>query len=72
MWLRVYFSWTGVKWIKQKYGDELRIIRIGQKGYLETIEMALTQGLFPLNFEMSFFILIVFIFQTMCRQNSVD
>lgn len=39
------FGWAGVKWIKQKYGDELRIIRIGQKNYLETIEMALVQGL---------------------------
>lgn len=35
---------AGVKWIKQKYGDELRIIRIGQKGYLETIEQGLIQG----------------------------
>lgn len=34
----------GVKWIKQKYGEELRIIRIGQKGYLETIEQALIHG----------------------------
>lgn len=33
-----------MKWIKQKYGEELRIIRIGQKGYLETIEKALIQG----------------------------
>lgn len=40
------FDCTGVKWIKQKYGDELRIIRIGQKNYLETIEMAIVQGLF--------------------------
>lgn len=41
-----FFGWTGVKWIKQKYGDELQIIRIGQKNYLETIEMSLVQGLF--------------------------
>lgn len=34
----------GVKWIKQKYGEELKIIRIGQKGYLETIEQGLIQG----------------------------
>lgn len=35
----------GVKWIKQKYGDELRAIRIGQKGYLDTIETALIKGM---------------------------
>lgn len=34
----------GVKWIKQKYGEELRIIRLGQKGYLDTIEEALSNG----------------------------
>lgn len=34
----------GVKWIKQKYGEDLRIIRIGQKGYLDTIEEALING----------------------------
>lgn len=34
----------GVKWIKQKYGEELRTIRIGQKGYLDTIEAALVKG----------------------------
>lgn len=34
----------GVKWIKQKYGEDLRIIRIGQKGYLDTIEGALIHG----------------------------
>lgn len=39
-------SLVGVKWIKQKYGEELRIIRIGQKGYLETIEQGLIQGIF--------------------------
>lgn len=34
----------GIKWIKQKYGDSLRVIRLGQKGYLDTIENALTKG----------------------------
>lgn len=34
----------GVKWIKQKYGEELRAIRIGQKGYLDTIEAAIIKG----------------------------
>lgn len=45
IYLSIRFS-IGVKWIKQKYGEELRIVRPGQKGYLETIEKALTQGLF--------------------------
>lgn len=34
----------GVKWIKQKHGDELKVIRLGQKGYLDTIEEALSKG----------------------------
>lgn len=34
----------GVKWIKQKYGEELRVIRLGSKGYLDTIEEALSKG----------------------------
>ncbi|KAG7310430.1 hypothetical protein JYU34_003208 [Plutella xylostella] len=34
----------GVKWIKQKYGDALQVIRLGQKGYLESIEKAIIKG----------------------------
>lgn len=34
----------GVKWIKQKYGDELKVIRLGQRGYLDIIEEALAKG----------------------------
>uniref|UniRef100_A0A671R8K4 AAA+ ATPase domain-containing protein n=1 Tax=Sinocyclocheilus anshuiensis TaxID=1608454 RepID=A0A671R8K4_9TELE len=34
----------GIKWIKSKYGEELRIIRIGQRGYLDSIERALSVG----------------------------
>lgn len=34
----------GVKWIKQKYGDALKVIRIGSKGYLDIIEHALITG----------------------------
>nr|XP_026486610.1 dynein beta chain, ciliary [Vanessa tameamea] len=34
----------GVKWIKQKYGDILKVIRLGQKGYLDTIEKAIIKG----------------------------
>lgn len=34
----------GIKWIKQKYGDELKVIRLGQKGYLDIIEDALIKG----------------------------
>lgn len=34
----------GIKWIKQKYGEALRVIRPGHKGYLDTIEKALTKG----------------------------
>lgn len=34
----------GIKWIKQKYGDILKIIRLGSKGYLEVLEKALAKG----------------------------
>ncbi|GAA6104763.1 dynein heavy chain 9, axonemal [Tachysurus ichikawai] len=34
----------GIKWIKNKYGDNLRVIRIGQRGYLDLIERALSAG----------------------------
>ncbi|XP_068082615.1 dynein beta chain, ciliary-like [Anabrus simplex] len=34
----------GLKWIKQKYGGDLTVLRIGQKGYLDTIEKALANG----------------------------
>ncbi|XP_073974323.1 dynein beta chain, ciliary-like isoform X3 [Rhodnius prolixus] len=34
----------GVKWIKSKYGSELRVIRLGHKHYLDKIEKAVTDG----------------------------
>ncbi|XP_034049709.1 dynein heavy chain 9, axonemal [Thalassophryne amazonica] len=34
----------GIKWIKNKYGDDLRIIHIGKRGYLDAIERALAAG----------------------------
>ncbi|XP_061390860.1 dynein beta chain, ciliary isoform X1 [Musca vetustissima] len=34
----------GVKWIKEKYGDSLTVIRMGQRSYLDTIETAITKG----------------------------
>ncbi|KAM3922058.1 dynein axonemal heavy chain 9 [Leptodactylus fuscus] len=34
----------GIKWIKNKYGEDLRVIRIGQRGYLDTLERALSAG----------------------------
>ncbi|XP_077780456.1 dynein axonemal heavy chain 9 isoform X3 [Podarcis muralis] len=34
----------GIKWIKTKYGEALRVTRIGQKGYLDMIEQALATG----------------------------
>lgn len=33
-----------MKWIKQKYGDELKVIRLGQKGFLDVIEKSITAG----------------------------
>ncbi|KAM3592376.1 uncharacterized protein V6R79_017533 [Siganus canaliculatus] len=34
----------GAKWIKTKYGENLRVIRIGQRGFLDAIERALSAG----------------------------
>lgn len=33
-----------MKWIKQKYGDDLKVIRLGQKGFLDVIEKSITAG----------------------------
>ncbi len=42
----MYFSQLqGVKWIKQKYGDDsLVVIRLGQKGMLDQLEEAIMNG----------------------------
>lgn len=34
----------GIKWIKQKYKDKLVVTRLTQKGYLDVIEKAVTNG----------------------------
>ncbi|XP_067914454.1 dynein axonemal heavy chain 17-like [Heterodontus francisci] len=34
----------GIKWIKSKFGDDLKIIRLGQRGYLDSIENAISNG----------------------------
>ncbi|XP_065217396.1 dynein beta chain, ciliary [Planococcus citri] len=34
----------GVKWIKQKYGEGLVVIRLGQKGMLDHLEQGITNG----------------------------
>lgn len=34
----------GIKWIKNKYGAALKVMHLGQKGYLNTIENALASG----------------------------
>uniref|UniRef100_A0A4W3JPZ5 Dynein axonemal heavy chain 11 n=1 Tax=Callorhinchus milii TaxID=7868 RepID=A0A4W3JPZ5_CALMI len=34
----------GIKWIRNQYGRELKIVRMGQKGYLDTVERALCSG----------------------------
>ncbi|NXJ94967.1 DYH17 protein, partial [Corythaixoides concolor] len=33
-----------IKWIKNKYGEELQAIRLGQRSYLDTIERAVSEG----------------------------
>ncbi|NXI41699.1 DYH17 protein, partial [Galbula dea] len=34
----------GIKWIKNKYGEELQAIHLGQKRYLDIIEQAVSEG----------------------------
>ncbi|KAJ8921300.1 hypothetical protein NQ315_013774 [Exocentrus adspersus] len=34
----------GVKWIKQRYGDNLTVIRLGQKSYLDVLEKCIANG----------------------------
>lgn len=34
----------GIKWIKTKYGNDLVVVRLGQKSYLDKIEKAISQG----------------------------
>ncbi|XP_053528697.1 dynein axonemal heavy chain 9 isoform X1 [Artibeus jamaicensis] len=34
----------GIKWVKNKYGEDLQVTQIGRKGYLQTIERALEAG----------------------------
>ncbi|XP_052121255.1 dynein beta chain, ciliary-like [Frankliniella occidentalis] len=34
----------GVKWIKQKYGDLLQVVRLGQRGAMENLELCVTRG----------------------------
>lgn len=33
-----------IKWIKQRYGDALRVLRLSHKGYLDVIEKAIMNG----------------------------
>ncbi|KYO41015.1 hypothetical protein Y1Q_0014129 [Alligator mississippiensis] len=34
----------GIKWIKNKYGQDLKAIRLGQRSYLDIIEQAVSEG----------------------------
>ncbi|XP_028983813.1 dynein axonemal heavy chain 11 isoform X2 [Betta splendens] len=34
----------GIKWIRNQLGSELKVVQLGQKGYLDTIEKALSCG----------------------------
>ncbi|XP_033732158.1 dynein beta chain, ciliary-like [Pecten maximus] len=34
----------GIKWIKTKYGADLKIVQLGQKGYLDALERAVSSG----------------------------
>ena len=34
----------GIKWIKKKYGDDLKVVRLGNRGYLDVIERSVSNG----------------------------
>ncbi|XP_039611034.1 LOW QUALITY PROTEIN: dynein heavy chain 11, axonemal-like [Polypterus senegalus] len=34
----------GIKWIKKRYADDLRVVSLGQKGYVDIIEQAVVLG----------------------------
>ena len=34
----------GIKWIKTREGADLKVVRLGQKGYLDSIERAVANG----------------------------
>ena len=34
----------GIKWLKNKYGKDLTVIRLGKPGYLDTVEKSVVQG----------------------------
>ena len=34
----------GIKWIKTREGEQLKVVRLGQKGYLDDIERAVANG----------------------------
>ncbi|KAG7460462.1 dynein heavy chain 11, axonemal [Solea senegalensis] len=34
----------GVKWVRNRLGSELKVVQLGQKGYLDVIEVALSSG----------------------------
>ena len=42
--LMIDLQLQGIKWIKQKYGADLKVIRLGTKGYLDKIEAAISNG----------------------------
>lgn len=42
--INYFFQLQGIKWIKQRYGDDLKVIRLGQKSYLDVIEKCIIQG----------------------------
>ena len=34
----------GIKWIKTRYGADLQVIRLGQRGYMDVVEQAISGG----------------------------
>ena len=38
------FQFQGIKWIKNRYGKKLTVLRLGQKGFMDQVEFCVSQG----------------------------
>ena len=39
-----YIFFQGIKWIKNKYGKNLTVLRLGQKSFMDIVEICVSEG----------------------------
>ena len=39
-----YVFFQGIKWIKNKYGKKLTVLRLGQKFFMDKVELCVAEG----------------------------